>query len=206
MKLEIHQANPQKRHIEKVVAILNADGVIIYPTDTVYAFGCSAASRKGFEKLCALKNVAPAKANFSLICYDISQASFYIKGLSNSYFKMAKRAFPGPYTLIFEASAEVPKIFLNRKKQIGIRIPENNIVREIVYQLGVPLISTSVHDEDEILEYTTDPEILEKRFGKVVDVIIDGGYGKNVPSTVIDCTGPEPLVVREGLGSVEGIL
>ncbi len=206
MKLEIHPVNPQPTKIKKVVDVLNADGVIIYPTDTIYAFGCSSNSKKGFEQLCKIKHIDPEKAHFSLICADISQASKYIKNLSDQYFKLIKRALPGPYTFIFEAGSELPKGFLNRKKQIGIRIPENAITQAIVKELGIPLLSTSVHDEDEIVEYTTDPDVLEQRFGKIVDVIIDGGFGKNKPSTVIDCTQDQPVIIREGLWNIDAIL
>ena len=203
MLLEIHPDNPDPRKIRQVLECLNDGGVIVYPTDTVYSFGCSLQKHKAFERVARLKGIKPEKANFSIICYDLSHLSEYSKAVDNQTYKMMRRAFPGPYTFILNASGQVPKLFKSRKKTIGIRIPDNNIARTIVNELGTPIIASSVHDEDEILEYTTDPELIHEKYEKLVDIVIDGGYGNLEASTVFDCTGNDPELVREGIGEID---
>ncbi|HCQ28964.1 MAG TPA: threonylcarbamoyl-AMP synthase, partial [Flavobacteriales bacterium] len=175
---------------------------IIYPTDTVYAFGCDLMNKKAVEKMAQIKGVKLEKANFSILLKDISEISEYTPQIPNNVFKILKRALPGPYTFILEANNQVPKLFRSKKKTIGIRIPENKIDLAIVEALGNPLITTSLHDDDEILDYTTDPELIYERYNSQIKYIIDGGYGNNVPSTIIDCSSGECEVIREGLGDI----
>jgi tRNA threonylcarbamoyl adenosine modification protein (Sua5/YciO/YrdC/YwlC family) len=202
MLIKIHPETPSQRYIQQVVECLSKDGVIIFPTDTVYAIGCSLRSPKAIERVARIKGVKKQKANFSFIFYDLSQLSEYTLPFDNEVYKLMKRTLPGPYTYILRANNNVPKIFDNKKKTVGIRIPENNIVSDIIKELGNPLISTSVHDTDEIIEYTTDPELIHENYRDIVDLVIDGGYGDNEPSTVVDCTGGEVVVVREGKGEI----
>jgi len=204
MLLKIYPENPSDKAIKQIVDILQKDGVIIYPTDSVYAFGCNLYSHKAVEKIAKLKNLDPSKAHFSLICNDLSNISEYTKQLSNSIFKIMKRNLPGPFTFILEANSNVPKLFkMNKKKTIGIRIPDNNIALQIVAALGNPILSTSVVDEDEIIEYTTDPELIHERLKDYVDVVIDGGYGNNIASTIVDCTNNEINIIRKGIKDLE---
>lgn len=200
--VKIYPENPNPRAISKVIDVLENGGVIIYPTDTVYSFGCDITKTKALEKVARLKETKIEKANFSIIFSDLSHLSEYTKQVDTPTYKLLNRALPGPYTFILPASNAVPKIFKNKKKTIGIRIPDNNIPREIVKALGNPIIATSVHDEDEIIDYTTDPELILEKYGKQVDLIIDGGMGDNDASTVIDLTGGEPEVIREGKGDL----
>ena len=203
MLLRIHPENPSDRQIRLVLECLNDGGVIIFPTDTIYAIGCDIFKPRAIDRVAQIKGVKKEKANFSFICHDLSHLSEFSKPIDNSIYKMMRRNLPGPFTFILGASNKVPKIFQSRKKSIGIRVPDNNIPREIVQQLGNPLMSTSVHDDDDILEYTTDPELILERYSNVVDLVIDGGYGDNTPSTIIDCTGDEPELVREGKGVLQ---
>ncbi len=205
MLYKIHPENPDKRKIAQIVEALKAGEIIIYPTDTVYAFGCDLMNKKAVEKMAQIKGVKLEKANFSIILKDISEISDYTPQIPNNVFKILKRALPGPYTFILEANNQVPKIFRTKKKTIGIRIPENKIDLAIVEALGNPLITTSLHDDDEIIDYTTDPEQIFERYHKQINYIIDGGFGNNVPSTIIDCSSGECTVVREGLGDVSFI-
>lgn len=205
MLIRIFPENPNDRHIRAAVDVLIKGGLIIYPTDTVYAIGCDIASSKALERMARIKGVKPEKANFSLICHDLSQLSDYCKPITNHVFKLMKRVLPGPYTFILNANSNVPKIFQSSKKTIGIRVPDNSIARALVKELGHPIASTSVHDDDEIIEYTTDPELIHEKYEEKVDLVIDAGYGDNEPSTVLDCTGDEVSIVREGKGSIEGI-
>ncbi len=200
MLIRIHPETPSQRQLEKVVEILKNGGVIIYPTDSVYGLGCSIYCPKAVQRIAQMKNLNVAKANFSIICYDLSDISEYTRQLDNNIFKLMKKNLPGPFTFILPASGKIPKIFDNKKKTIGIRIPDNNIPREIVKILGHPILTTSVHDDDEIKEYTTDPELIYERYDNQVDAIIDGGYGKNVASTVVDCSGDEIEILRQGIG------
>ncbi len=200
MLLQIHPDNPDPRKISQVVECLNDGGVIVYPTDTVYSFGCSLEKHKAFERIARLKGLKPEKAHFSIVCYDLSHLSHYSKAVDNRIYKLMRKALPGPYTFILNASSNVPKIFKTKKKTIGIRIPDNNIARTLADELGSPLIASSVHDEDEIIEYTTDPELINEKYHKLVDIVIDGGYGNNEASTIFDCTSSEIELVREGIG------
>ncbi|HTA63250.1 MAG TPA: L-threonylcarbamoyladenylate synthase [Bacteroidia bacterium] len=200
--------NPDKILIEdilKAVEILKNDGVIVYPTDSVYAMGCSSQSPKAIEKICRIKRTTPEKINLSLVCADLSQLSQYAKPLPNNTFRLMKKALPGPYTFILQAANNIPKMFLRQnKKTIGIRVPDNNICREIINQLGFPLVSTSLHNEDdEITEYFTDPEMIYSQYQSIADAVIDGGYGNLYTTTILDCTEDEPVVIREGLGSLD---
>jgi tRNA threonylcarbamoyl adenosine modification protein (Sua5/YciO/YrdC/YwlC family) len=203
MLLRIHPDNPDLRQLNKALEVLRDGGVIIYPTDGVYAFGCDATRQRAVEKVARLKGIKPEKADFSLVFADLSHLSDFSRAVDTRTYKLMKSCLPGPYTFILNANNNVPKLFRNNKKTIGIRIPDNNICRELARELGNPLISSSVHDEDEIVEYTTDPSLIHERYEDQVDLVIDGGYGLNVPSTIIDCTGDEPVLVRRGAGEVE---
>ncbi|PWJ44961.1 L-threonylcarbamoyladenylate synthase [Sediminitomix flava] len=204
--LSINPDNPQERLIEEACRILQKGGLIIYPTDSVYGIGCDLYNQSAIKRLCQFKGIKPNKLNLSFICYDLSDITTYVKRVPNPIFKSMKKALPGPYTFIFEASNRVPKIVDGKKKQVGIRVPDNNIPREIVRVLGNPIISSSLKSNDSILEYPTDPELIYEEFGKRVDLIIDGGYGQNQGTTVVDCLGESPEIIREGLGEVDLIL
>lgn len=203
MLLTIHPDNPDKRKIDQAIKVLKKGGVIIYPTDTVYSIACDLTNRRAVERMAQIKGIKIEKANFSLICSDLSHISDYTVQFSNTIYKLMKRALPGPFTFILNGNNSVPKLFKSKKKTIGIRVPDNNIARMLVEELGNPLISTSVHDDDEILEYITDPELIHEKYENVLDIVIDGGFGKNEASTIIDCTGSEPEVVREGIGNLD---
>lgn len=202
--VRIFEENPNEREIEKVVAVLKKGGLIIYPTDTVYGIGCDITNTKAMEKVARIKGVKLEKANFSFICYDLSNLSDYVKQIDTPVYKILKKALPGPFTFILPSSTNLPKAFKN-KKTVGIRIPDNNIIREIVKKLGNPIVSTSIYDEDDLLEYTTDPELIYEKWENSVDIVIDGGYGSNIPSTVIDLSEGEITVLREGKGSVDAL-
>ena len=206
MLLRIHPDNPDERKIQQACALLEKDAVIIIPTDTVYSMACVLGSAKGLERIARLKNVPLKAARFSIGCSDLSQLSLYTRPLSSTTFKAMKRAFPGPYTFIVPANNNVPKWFTGKRKSIGIRVPDNRIFSAIVQELGRPLVVSSVRDASEIQEYTTDPELIAERFGTDVDAVIDGGYGKLDASSVLDCTGDTPDVLREGLGPIEGLV
>lgn len=203
MLVKIYDENPNPREVQKVVEVLRSGGVIVYPTDTIYGVGCDITQAKAVERVARIKNVSVPKSNFSFICSDLSHLSTYAKPLPNHVFKLIKRCLPGPYTFILEANNQVPKYFKGKKKTVGIRVPDNNIILEIVRELGNPILSASVKDEDEILEYTTYPELIEEKFGDLVDLVIDGGFGGNIPSTIIDCTSNVPELTRQGKGVVE---
>ncbi|NUQ24538.1 MAG: threonylcarbamoyl-AMP synthase [Saprospiraceae bacterium] len=200
MLLEINATNPDQRKILQVVEILKAGGVIIYPTDTVYALGCDITNQKAIAKICQLRGLDPAKAMLTFICKDFSQLSDYTMPIDNQIFRLLKKHLPGPFTFVFKANNSVPKLLKNKKNTVGIRIPGNPIVRALVEELGRPLLTTSLKSDDEILEYFTDPEDIYQDFGKQVDVVIDGGICGNVPSTLVDCTTGEPVVIRYGAG------
>ena len=202
MLLKIYPENPNYKHITKVVETLHQGGVIIYPTDTVYGIGCDIYNRKAVEKVARIKGVQPDKAQFSIICTSISQISDYTRPINNSIFKLIKRNLPGPFTFILNANNKVPEIFQSNKKTVGIRIPNNSILLEIVNEFGSPLLTTSVHDVDQILEYTTDPELIYENYKDQVDLVIDGGFGLNMASTIVDCTGNEPVIIRQGVGEL----
>ena len=202
MLLKIHPENPSPRQIKAVVECLNDGGVIIFPTDTIYALGCDIYKSRAIDKVAQIKGIKKEKANFSFICSDLSQLSDFTKPIPNEVFKLMRKTLPGPYTYILNANNNVPKIFQSKKKTVGIRIPDNNIPIEIIRLLGNPILSTSIHDDDEIIEYSTDPELIYDKFKNQVDIVIAGGHGDNNPSTIIDCTGEEIVVVREGKGEI----
>ena len=202
MLVKLFNENPNPREILRIVEVLRNGGLIVYPTDTVYGLGCDITNFKAIEKVARIKGVKPGKSNFSFICSDLSHISDYTRPISNSVFKLMKKNMPGPFTFILEASNNVPKFFKG-KKTVGIRVPDNNIIREIVKELGNPILSTSVHDEDEILEYSTDPELIHEKFLDIVEIVIDGGYGELVPSTIVDCTTDDIRIVRTGKGKLE---
>lgn len=200
--IRIYEENPNDKDIRKVVDVLRNGGLIIYPTDTVYGLGCDITNTAALERIAQIKNVKLDKANFSFICQDLSNLSDYVKQIDTQTFKILKRCLPGPYTFILPGNSSLPSVF-KKKKTVGIRIPNNNICMAIVKALGNPIVSTSIRDEDEVIEYTTDPELILEKWDKLVDIVVDGGYGDNIPSTVIDLTTNSPEVVRQGKGSIE---
>ncbi|HBC05587.1 MAG TPA: L-threonylcarbamoyladenylate synthase [Aequorivita sp.] len=200
--IKIYEENPNPKEIKRVVKILRDGGVIIYPSDTVYALGCDINNNRAMERVAQLRGVKLEKANFSFVCEDLSNLSDYVKQIDTPTFKILKRNLPGPYTFILPGNNNLPTVF-KKKKEVGIRVPDNSITRAIVQELGNPIISTSIKDEDEVIEYTTDPELILEKWDNLVDLVIDGGYGGNIASTVIDLTGTEPVVMREGKGSLE---
>ena len=201
--IKLYDENNSQRQLDKVVDTLRNGGVIIYPTDSVYGIGCDIYNHKAIERIARIKNVKPEKAQFSLICYDLSQLSDYTTPISNPVFKLMKKSLPGPFTFILNANSKVPKVFQSNKKTIGIRVPDNKIILTIAREFGTPILTTSVRDDDEIIEYTTDPELILENYRDLVDIVIDGGYGNNQPTTVVDCTGNEPEIVRQGIGELE---
>ena len=200
--IKIYEDKPNEAAIAKVVKVLKEGGLVIYPTDTVYGLGCDITNTKALERIARIKDIKLEKANFSFVCSDLSNLSDYVKQIDTSTFKILKRALPGPYTFILPGNNDLPREF-RKKKTVGIRVPDNNIAREIVKLLGNPIVSTSIHDEDEVIEYSTDPELIFEKWNNKVDLVIDGGYGDNVASTIIDLTGYEPEVIREGKGSLD---
>lgn len=203
MLIRIYNENPNPKKIRQIAGILGEGGIIIYPTDTVYAMGCSLVAKKAVEKIARFKGLNPDNPELSVIFHDMSQLSEYTIIRDNSVFKLLKRNLPGPFTFIVQANSQMPKFFTGKKKTVGIRIPDNNIVLEIVRESGKPLITTSIHDPDEIIEYTTDPELIHEKYNDFVDAVVDGGYGNNEASTIVDCTGDEPEIIRQGLGILE---
>ncbi len=206
MLLKIYPENPNFKEIQKVVDCLKNGGIIIYPTDTIYGIGCDIHNHKAVERITEILGISKNNAQFSFICNDLSHISEYVKPLSNTIFKIVKKALPGPYTFIFEANNNVPKLLQSKKKTVGIRIPDNSIINSIVSELGNPILSKSLKDEDEIIEYTTDPELIYERYCDLVDIIIDGGYGSNIPSTVVNCVNNEIEIIRVGKGSIDEII
>jgi tRNA threonylcarbamoyl adenosine modification protein (Sua5/YciO/YrdC/YwlC family) len=201
--ITIHPKNPEARKIAQVVEVLRSGGIIIYPTDTIYGIGCDLMNRKAVERLCHVMDIKPQKLDLSFICNDLAHITEYVRRMDTSVFKLLKKALPGPYTFILESSSKVPKITQTNKKTVGIRIPDHAIPRSIVAELGNPLITSSIKDDDKIKAYTTDPEEIFEDFRHKVDLVIDGGPGNNVPSTVIDCTGPEITIIRHAAGEIE---
>lgn len=201
MYIKLFEDNPNDKDIRRVVEILRSGGVIIYPTDTVYAMGCDINQVKAVMRVAQLKGVKAEKANFSMICSDLSNISTYAK-VNNEVFKVMKRSLPGPFTFILPATHQLPNILMNKRKTIGIRVPNNYIIHAIVEELGNPLLTTSIRDEDELVEYTTDPELIYEKYCTMVDMVIDGGYGKNVASTVVDCSGDTIEIIRQGIGEI----
>ncbi|WBU88953.1 L-threonylcarbamoyladenylate synthase [Cellulophaga omnivescoria] len=200
--IKIYPENPNANAIKKVVDVLKKGGLVIYPTDTVYGLGCDITNTKALEKIARIKGVKLAKANFSFICADLSNLSEYVKQIDTATFKILKRALPGPYTFILPGNNNLPKDF-KKKKTVGIRVPDNSIANALVQALGNPIVSTSIRDEDELLEYTTDPELIYEKWDNLVDIVIDGGYGDNTASTVVDLSDGEPEIIREGKGSID---
>ena len=200
MLIKIYNENPNRKEIDKVVEALRDGGLVIYPTDTVYAIGCDAMNVRAVEKICNIKGIDPRKVNLSIICYDLSTISEYAK-VSNAAFKVMRKNLPGPFTFILPTSSELPKIYKNRKT-VGIRIPDNNILHQLVGELGNPIMTTSIHDEDEVVEYTTDPELIHEKYEDVVDIVIDGGYGGTEASTIVDCTSDDFEIIRQGKGEL----
>jgi len=200
--IKLYEENPDPRKIKQIVNVLRDGGVIIYPTDTIYGLGCDLTNRKAIDKLCRVKGIKPGKINLSFICQDLSHIADYVKNLPTPTFKLMKKNLPGAFTFILKANSNVPKIVNANKKTVGIRIPDNKIPLEIVSALGNPLISTSIKGEDEYVEYPTDPEEIYESFLNQVDIVIDGGYGKNVPSTVVDCTNDDFELIRQGQGKI----
>ena len=200
--IKIYNENPNAKEIAKVVKVLKAGGLVIYPTDTVYGLGCDIMNSKALEKIAKIKGIKIEKAKLSFICNDLSHLSDYVKQIDSPTFKILKRALPGPYTFILPGSNNLPKIF-KKKKTVGIRIPNNNIIRTLVKELGNPIVSTSIRDDDDILEYTTNPELIFEKWNNLVDVFIDGGYGGNEGSTIVDLTDSYLEVIREGKGSLD---
>jgi tRNA threonylcarbamoyl adenosine modification protein (Sua5/YciO/YrdC/YwlC family) len=204
MLIKMYEDNPSQRIILQVVEVLRNGGLVIFPTDTLYGLGCDINHHRAIEKIARLKNLDFNTAKFSFICYDLSSLSEYCKQVDTPVYKIMKKNLPGPFTFILQASGKVPKILKNKKKTIGIRVPNNNIIREIVKELGNPILTTSIHnDEDDILEYITDPELIHEKYEDSVDIVIDGGYGKIVGSSIINCTGPEIEIIREGEKELE---
>ncbi|WP_315012909.1 L-threonylcarbamoyladenylate synthase [Capnocytophaga leadbetteri] len=199
--IKLYNENPNEKEIAKIVDVLRNGGLIIYPTDTVYGLGCDITNTKALEKIARIKGVKLEKANFSFVCSDLKNLSDYVKQIDSSTFKLLKRALPGAYTFIMQGNNNLPKDF-KKKKTVGIRVPDNLIARTIVERLGNPIVSTSIYDEDDVIEYTTDPELIFEKWQNLVDIVIDGGYGDNTASTVIDLSGDEPVVIREGKGDV----
>ncbi|HEX5025371.1 MAG TPA: L-threonylcarbamoyladenylate synthase [Agriterribacter sp.] len=201
MLLHVHPVDPQPRQIKTIVKCLQEGGIIIYPTDTLYGLGCDIFQHKAVERIARIKNIDPQKSNFSFICYDLSHLSTYTKSIDTPLYRILKTYLPGPYTFILPSSKEVPKILKSKKNTVGIRVPNNNIARMIVNKLGHPILSTTLPGN--MVEDYTDPEIMEANFSKLVDIVVDGGIGGMVPSTVVDCTGSEPVLLRKGLGEWE---
>ena len=206
MLIRIHQDEPDLEKVREVVSILKKDGVVVCPTDTVYSFACVLGSSKGFDRIARLKGLRPNKAHFSILCSDLSDMSKYSRPVPNEIFKLMKRALPGPFTFILQSGGNVPKLYRSSKKTIGIRIPDNTVVQSILKEIGKPLVVSSVHDDDEILEYTTDPELIEERNGHAVDAVVHGGFGELYASTIIDCSKGIPDIIRKGRGDINSIL
>lgn len=203
--IKLYEKGTDMRKIDQIISCLKDGGVIIYPTDTVYGMGCDIHNTRAVERICQIKGIKPNKNNFSFICYDLSHISDYAK-VSNAAFKLMKKALPGPFTFVLDGNNKVPKVLAQGKKTVGIRIPDNEITRLIVKELGNPIITTSIRDEDDIVEYSTDPELIFEKFQNVVDIVIDGGFGNNIPSTIVDATSDDFEVIRQGLGELDEFL
>lgn len=204
--IKLYAENPEMRKIERIVDVLRNGGVIIYPTDTIYGMGCDIRNQRALERVARIKGINVKKSNFSFICYDLSNISEFTRALSTPVFKVMKKTLPGPYTFILEANNNVPKMLNSNKKTVGIRVPDHDIPRLLVKELGSPIITTSIRDEDDVIEYSTDPELIYEKYRDLVDIVIDGGYGQNVPSTILDGTSGVVELIREGLGPIDEIL
>lgn len=206
MLLKIYQENPEQRKLKTVIDCLKNGGVIIYPTDTVYGLGCDIYNLRAIERLCKIKGINPKKSNLAIVCHDFSHLSDFTSPIDTPVFRVMKKALPGPFTFILKANSNVPKIFKQKKNTVGLRIPDNSIPREIVRQLGNPIVTTTIHHSDEIISYATNPELIYEKYKNLVDIIIDGGFGNNKPSTIVDCSEGEFNIVRFGLGDLEQFL
>lgn len=204
--IKLYAENPEMRKIERIVDVLRNGGVIIYPTDTIYGMGCDIRNQRALERVARIKGINVKKSNFSFICNDLSNISEFTRALSTPVFKVMKKTLPGPYTFILEANNNVPKMLNSNKKTVGIRVPDHDIPRLLVKELGSPIITTSIRDEDDVIEYSTDPELIYEKYRDLVDIVIDGGYGQNVPSTILDGTSGVVELIREGLGPIDEIL
>ncbi len=204
--IRLYEENPDPKKVKQAVDILRDGGVVIYPTDTVYGIGCDITNQRAVEKICKIKGINPKKHNFSIICADLGNIAQYTRVITKPVFKMMKKGLPGPFTFILEASNVVPKILHSNKKTIGIRVPAHEIPRILVEELGHPILTTSIRDEDDVIEYSTDPDLIFEKYQHLVDLVIDGGYGQNVGSTILDCTGDEVEIIRQGLGQLEDIV
>jgi tRNA threonylcarbamoyl adenosine modification protein (Sua5/YciO/YrdC/YwlC family) len=206
MLLRIHPDNPGDRQMKIILDCLHSGGVIIYPTDTVYGLGCDITKSRAIDRIAQIKGIKKEKANFSFICHDLSHLSDYTRPIPNTIFRLMRKALPGPFTFILNANNRVPDLFQSSKKTVGIRVPDHQVPLQIVKQLGNPIMTTSIHDADEILEYSTDPGLIHEKYQKLVDIVIDAGPGGNLASTVVDCTSDDPVVIREGKGKLEEYL
>ncbi len=203
MILKIYPENPNPDHVRRVSFVLEQGGIVIYPTDTIYAMGCDIKASKTIEKIARFKGLNPGNPDMSMIFESMSQLSEYTVIHDNNLFRLLKRNLPGAFTFIVPANNQIPALFRHRKKTLGIRIPDYSITQAIVRDLGRPLVTTSIHDDDEIIEYITDPELIHEKYYDFADLVVDGGFGSNEPSTVVDCTGPEPVILRQGMGVLE---
>jgi tRNA threonylcarbamoyl adenosine modification protein (Sua5/YciO/YrdC/YwlC family) len=203
MIIKLYEENTNPKDLKLVTECFKDGGLVIYPTDTVYALGCDIESRSGIERVSLIKGVKPEKADFSFVFYDLSHISEYTRQFDTSIFKILKHNLPGPFTFILEANNSIPRLFRNKKRTLGIRVPDNEICRKIIDRLERPIISTSIHDEDEVVEYTTDPELIHEKYENQVDIVVDGGYGNNEASTVVDLTSGVPEIIRQGIGELE---
>jgi tRNA threonylcarbamoyl adenosine modification protein (Sua5/YciO/YrdC/YwlC family) len=206
MLLKVHPENPGERQLKIITDCLHAGGIIIYPSDTIYGLGCDITQIRAVDRIAQIKGIKREKANFSFICRDLSHLSDFTRQIPNHIFRLMRKALPGPFTFILNANNNVPHYFQSKKKTVGIRIPNHLVPLQIVEKLGNPIMSTSIHDEDEIIEYSTDPELIYEKYRDIVDIVIDSGHGGNIASTVVDCTGEEPVIVREGKGDIEQYL
>ncbi len=203
MFIKIYDESPNVSDVSSVVACIDKGGIVILPTDTIYSMVCKLSSKKGFDTLCRIKGLTAKNADFSILCASISELSSYTRPINNVVFRMLKKNLPGPFTFIFEASSKIPKLFGNKRKTIGIRVPDNAIFQAISQRLDEPLIGTSIHDDDAIIEYTTDPELIYEKYESQIDMMVNGGFGNNVASTVVDCTEQPPIILRQGIGQLE---
>lgn len=206
MLIKVYEENPNPKTIDQIVEVLKKGGLIIYPTDTVYGLGCDITNQKAIEKICRIRGIKPEKANLSFVCADLRHISDFIKPIDTTVFRVLKKALPGPFTFIFNANNNVPKLLSSNKKTVGIRVPDNIIARTIVEALGNPIISASIKDDDELIEYSTDPELIHEKYEDLVDLVIDGGYGGNEASTVVDCTSGDFEIIRDGKGDIAAFL
>lgn len=202
MLVKIYENSPNANDVASVVKCLERGGVVILPTDTIYSIVCKLSNRKGFDTLCKIKELTAKSSDFSILCSSISVVARYTRNISNQQFRLLKRNLPGPFTFILEANHDIPKLFGTRRKTIGVRIPDNEVFQTIIRQVDEPLIGTSIHDDDEVVEYTTDPSLIYEKYHDNIDLMVDGGWGNNTASTVVDCVEMPPKIVRQGIGEL----